>query len=194
MNIFVYKSLLKNGYIKPESKNYLWLPEMEFISTKESSKRIEIYKDIINFKDMTLFAINGGGDFFAWHNDDIVYFIDCCTGEGTAYASNLEGAIYRRILEFSCGDYVEFCTNEEKIIYGDDSEFFISEDEATEMLIAYRNGFGMIFKNEWLLFIDNMIQKGFFNGNSFISYEKSFDTIKNSLGFDKINQKIDFHI
>ena len=171
-------------------EDYIWLPEMEWLDTVEANKRHKNWSNIFDLSNLEIFAIDGGGDMFAWFTGgelkDAVIFIDLVSDGGELFASDLASAIFRRIMEFASGVYTDFCSDQEKQAMDErDSEYYISESEAVDLLKEYRSRFGKYFKAEWNEILDNMISCGFKDGDSFISYEESFKAVQRLLHFDR---------
>jgi len=170
MNNDVYNFLLKNRFVDSKSSNYIWIPEMFFFDPE----RIDYYNnnryDYLKTENYFIFAKNAYGDFFAWNkNDESVIICDQGSGYGMVFAPNLAAAIFRRIIEFASGEYVDFCSDEEKEeMDSDEAEEYISEKEALGLMKLYKSGFCSIFKSEWIEVIDNLIDNGFADDDSFI--------------------------
>ena len=163
----LYIKLLKMGYCDYNNPNYVWLPEMEFLTPEKMEYRKNVYNKLLYLDDLTI----GGEDFFAWQNDDSVVFIELGTGNKKIFSMNLNDAIFRRIIEFASGEYVDMCTNADKAdMDSENSEYYISEDEAKTLLKLYVDTFGDFFCEEQRNLIINLINSGFLdNNNAFIS-------------------------
>lgn len=142
--------------------------------------RKKLWSDTLSVDNLTIFAIDGYGDLFAWKPDDSVVFIEIDTRCCENFASNLSDAIFRRIIEFASGDYVELCSNDEKNeMDSDEAEDFISEDDAITMLRKYNNTFGKFFCEEKKEYINALIQHGFLSEQeAFISEEEVLKLIR----------------
>ena len=155
-NIELYDTLIKCGYTD------LWLPEMEFLMHDQMEYRKHLWNDTLYMDEMTVFAIDGYGNLFAWRDDDSVVFIDVGPQTCEVFSLNLADAIYRRIIEFSNGDYVEMCSNAEKSDADpEDAEYYTSEDDAIELLKQYLRTFGTFFSDEQRKHIESFIHQGF---------------------------------
>lgn len=64
-NAELYNKLFESGYIDVNSTNYVWLPEMEFLTPEDMKYRKNLYNEYYYVDDLTVFAINGAGDFLA---------------------------------------------------------------------------------------------------------------------------------
>ena len=105
---------------------------------------------------------------FAWDNEDTVWFIEHDTREKMLFASNLSGALFRRIIEFASGDYIfGFCKDDEK----DDD--LIPETEAVDILKGYVSAFGSYFDENEKEILNSLINSGFDEYGELISYERS---------------------
>ena len=179
-NVELYNTLIKNGYTE------VWLPEMEFLSPDQMEYRKQLWSDTLHMDDLTVFAIDGYGNLFAWKDNDCVVFIDIGPGKCEDFSLSLADAIYRRIIEFSNGDYVEMCSNKEKAeLDPDDAEYYTSEDDAVELLKQYLNTFGAFFSKEQRNYIELLIQQGFLpDTNAFITEEELMRTIRDLINTD----------
>lgn len=195
MNNKVYEILVTFGYTDSNTSKYIWLPEMEWIAKEDISYYNNERYSYLNVRNLFIFAINGAGDFFAWDkNDEKVIFCDQGSGYGIVFALNLEGAIFRRIVQFANGDYVDFCSDEEKNkMNSDEAEEYLCETEAIELMKTYRICFKDLFKSEWLEIINGFINNGFSNGDSFIDEQIKIDIINKHLKFRNINMKVDLN-
>ena len=131
---------------------------------------------------------------YAWFNgnefNEEVVFVDLESEYGGSFfAPNIPGAIFRRILEFAGGIYTEFCKDDEKNDE-DDSDDFISESEAFNMLKSYQSAFGNYFESEWNSTLSKMIVQGFNEQNCFINQEQVNRIIIQSLNFSKLEKPI----
>jgi hypothetical protein len=173
-NIELYDKLIKCGYTD------LWLPEMEFLMHDQMEYRKHLWNDTLYMDEMTVFAIDGYGNLFAWRDDDSVVFIDVGPQTCEVFSLNLADAIYRRIIEFSSGDYVEMCSDEEKAdMDPDDAEDYISEDDAIALLKQYLDAFRTFFSNEQRSYLERMIQQGFLpETDAFITEEEQLSLVR----------------
>ena len=87
-NIELYDKLIKCGYTD------LWLPEMEFLMHDQMEYRKHLWNDTLYMDEMTVFAIDGYGNLFAWRDDDSVVFIDVGPQTCEVFSLNLADAIY----------------------------------------------------------------------------------------------------
>ncbi len=165
----ILEEIHRRGYTDPQNNNYVWMPEMEFVSPEEALERRKLWSDSIpSLSEMTIFAVNGAGDMFAWDNEDTVWFIEHDTREKEWFASNLSGALFRRIIEFASGEYIfGFCKDDKK----DDN--LISETEAVDILKGYLYAFGSCFDESRKEILNSLIDAGFNEYGELISYEQS---------------------
>lgn len=176
------------------ASNYIWLPEMEWLGAAEASECKKIWSSSFDLQALELFAVDGYGDMYAWFkenefNEEVV-FIDLESKHGGSFfAPNIPGAIFRRILEFAGGMYTEFCKDDEKNDE-EDSEDFISESEAVNMLKSYQSAFGSYFESEWNSTLRKMIAQGFNEQNCFINQEQAKQIIIQSLNYSKLEKPI----
>lgn len=176
------------------ASNYIWLPKMEWLGETEASERKKIWSSSFNLQALELFAIDGYGDMYAWFkgnefNEEVVFVDLESEYGGSFFAPNIPGAIFRRILEFAGGIYTEFCTDDEKNDE-EDSEDYISESEAINMLKSYRSAFGNYFESEWNSTLSKMIVQGFNEQKCFINQEQVNQIIIRSLNFSKLEKPI----
>lgn len=173
--------------------NYIWLPEMEWLGETESSERKKTWSRSFDLQALELFAIDGYGDMYAWFkgnefNEEVVFIDLESECGGRFFAPNIPGAIFRRIIEFAGGIYTEFCKDNEK--YDDDSDDFISESEAIDLLKSYRSAFSEYFENEWNSILNKMIEQGLNEQSCFIDQEQVDSIIIRSLNFSKLGKPI----
>ena len=169
-NAEIYEKLLQNGITK------LWLPEMEFLDADAMASRKQLWNDTLQMDGLTVFAVNGYGDLFAWREDDSVLFVEVGPGQYQEFARSLPDAVFHRILEFAEGSYVAFCTDDDKAdMDPDDAEDYISETEATSLLRDCRDTFGAFFTEEQNACLDKLIGQGFLpDEEAFLSSEELF--------------------
>lgn len=186
-NIELYNELLKQGYIDYNNDNYIWIPEMEFLSPEKMIYRKNIYSELLKVNDLNIFAINGGGDFFAWGKDEIVLFVEHETGNCSQFALNLNDAIFRRIIEFTSERYVDMCSNDQKSLMDEeDAEYYISENDAITMLNKYVETFGEYFSKDKINCITKIAERGFCNDyNAFITDEILNKIVNDIVKIDK---------
>lgn len=165
-NAEIYQKMLECGCAD------IWLPEMELLPPEIMESRKKLWSDTLKIDDMTVFAIDGYGDLYAWRPDDSVVFIETGSGECQEFAAGLPDAVFRRIAEFANGDYAEMCSDAEKAeMDPDDAGDYISEDDAVGLLRQYQNAFGFCFSQEQKEYIDTLIQRGFLPDCSAFIYE-----------------------
>ncbi|MCQ2815576.1 MAG: hypothetical protein MJ227_04875 [Bacilli bacterium] len=186
-NTELYNEFFKQGYIDYNNEKNIWIPEMEFLTPEKMIYRKNIYSELLEINDLEIFAITGGGDFFAWTKDDIVLFVEHDTGNCSQFALNLTDAIFRRIIEFASGLYVDMCSNDEKeLMDEDDAEYYTSENDAITMLNEYAETFGKFFDQDKINCITEIVTKGFNNDyNAFITDEMLNKIISNFIKIDK---------
>ena len=157
----------------------IWMPEMEFLPVDKMEYRRELWSDQLYIDDMTVFAVDGGGNLYAWRDDDSVVYIDTGAGTSREFAPSLADAIFRRIVEFANGDYTDICSDEEKAdMSPDDAEYYTSEHEAVELLKQYNSTFGCYFGADRREYIDSLIERGFLpDMNAFITEEELIQVI-----------------
>ena len=195
MNNLIYNSLIKKGFINPNNEEYLWLPEMIWFAPDKLDYYNNDRYDYLRTEGLFLFAKNAYGDFFAWNKDDeSVLFCDQGSGYGFLYAPNLEGAIFRRIIEFANGDYVDFCFDDKKEeMDEDEAEGYISETQAISMLKEYKKSFGEYFQSGWIDALDRIIQNGLIDENGFISESQKTEIISSNLNYEQLNMSINLN-
>lgn len=195
MNSDIFKKLIDLGYVNPKSEKCVWLPDMIWFNPDKINYYNTNRYDYLHIENLFIFAKAASGDFFAWDkNNEFVIFCDHGSGYGIFFAPNLEGAIFRRIVEFANGDYVDFCYDREKYnMLEDEAEEYISESEAILMLKEYKKYFGDFFKREWLDILDEFIENGFIDENGFISESQKIELIRKCMNFDKLNNDIDLN-
>ncbi|MCR4645408.1 MAG: hypothetical protein K5695_08365 [Oscillospiraceae bacterium] len=155
-NAEIYAKLLQNGITN------VWLTEMEFLDADAMASRKQLWNDTLRMDGLTVFAVNGYGDLFAWREDDSVLFIEIGPGTCQKYAANLPDAVFRRIMEFAGGSYTPFCTDDDKSgMDPDDAEDYLSETEAASLLREYRDAFGACFTDAQNACLDKLIAQGF---------------------------------
>lgn len=170
MKNYILNKFENEGRFDRKSSKYLWIPEMEFLDSLSVNSRTIIYSESLKMEGLSMFAINGGGDFFALKEDGKVVFVNYGSGNSTVYSNNLEDAFFRRILEFSNGQYVDLCTDvEKKEMDEDDADYYTSESEARDLLISYIEVFKGIFNEEKISFMQEISKNSFDEYNEFIS-------------------------
>ena len=181
-NAEMYHKLIKCGYTD------VWLPDMEFLPYEQMDYRKHLWNDTLQLDDLTVFAIDAYGNLYAWKDDDSVVFIDVGPGMCQVFSLNLADAIYRRIIEFSSGEYVDMCSNEEKAdLDPDEAEYYTSENDAVELLKRYLSSFGSFFSEEQNNYIKLMIQNGFLpDVAAFITEEEQIRLIHKLINPDKL--------
>ena len=94
MNGF-YEKMYDSGYFNPDSENYFWVSQMEWLSENDRGK----YADIVD--EAVPIAINSGGDVWAIDNND-GHIVLCCHDEENRiyYADNLKNAVFKAIVEY----------------------------------------------------------------------------------------------
>ena len=179
-NTELYNKLTECGYTK------VWLPEMELLPQDMMDFRKQLWNDSFDLDGLTVFAVNGHGDLFAWRDDDSVVFIDIDSGMCREFALNLADALYRRIVEFANGDYADMCSNEEKAdIDPDDADYYISEEEAVGLLEKYNSTFGEFFGKEQRDYISALIQQGFLpDADAFITEDELMRLLREQIKAD----------
>lgn len=188
-----FQELYPKGNLNPESKDYLWLPEFEFLTVEKT----RYYHDVLyaDLKNVIPFAINGAGDIFGMLTSESqkqgIVFYTHDPESATLFAPNMPGAVFRRIMEFACGSYADFCSDEEKADMDEwDAEDYTSETEAIEMLVSYRKGFGEQFPASWNRILDTMVADGFAEGDAFVSYTYANEVILQQLGLTMLHAPI----
>ncbi|MBR5371871.1 MAG: hypothetical protein IK130_06625 [Oscillospiraceae bacterium] len=179
-NAEIYQKLLDAGITN------VWLPDMEFLPPDQMEKRKALWKDDLLVDDLTIFAVDGYGSFYAWRPDDSVIFVDIGPADTHEAASCLPDAVFRQIIEFANGDYAELCTDAEKAdMDPDDAEDYTSESEAIGLLKQYRAAFGAYFTQEQNDYLDTLIQNGFLpDCAAFIEEEEMMRIIRDRLHVD----------
>ncbi len=176
-NAEIYHAMPENGLTD------IWLPEMEFLPPDQAEYRKSLWQDTLEMDELTVFAVDGYGDMFAWRPDDSVVFIETDTGTCTKYASCLPDAVFRRIIEFANGDYTEMCSDAYKAgLDADEAEDCISERDAVGLLKQYQSAFGNYFSQDKKEYIDSLIQHGFLpDCNAFLYEEQMISVIRDLL-------------
>ena len=114
---------------------------MEFLTLEQMDERKQLWNDTPYMDDLTVFAIDGYGNLFAWKEDESVVFIDIGLGLSRDFSMTLSDAIYRRVIEFSSGEYVKMCSNEEKAgMDPDDAEDYTSESSILYLISFLKYG------------------------------------------------------
>ena len=173
-NAELYHKMIEGGCTN------VWLPEMEFLPLEQMDERKQLWNDTLYMDDLTVFAIDGYGNLFAWRDDETIVFIDVGPGLCRDFSTSLSDAIYRRVIEFSSGDYVEMCSNEEKAdMDPDDAEDYTSEDDAIALLKQYLDAFGAFFSIEQRSYLERLIQQGFLpETDAFITEEEQLSLVR----------------
>ncbi len=162
MSKAIYEDLYSQGVFDVRSENYLWLPEMEFLSHESSRKRKDIWSEYLNIDEYVPFAINGGGDFYAWNAGDSVIFVEHDSGNGRLYALSLMDAVFRHIVEIAAGMYADICSDEDKeAMDEDEAEYYTSESEVVELLNRCANCFRGRFTDEQNEYLSSLCVRGF---------------------------------
>ena len=171
------------------ANNYLWLNDMEWYSCEEI--RNYDYEEG-EHQNIIPFAHTGGGDKWIWYLEDsdrlpvgLCYHDDY---EGTFYAENIEGAIFRNILEFISNSCFYISPSEAK-------SYQLSITETRDFLLDWRNRFDKWFDVSWLKELDEFIKLDFKlcntkfgNYYALITPEEASKKIEKYLNFDLINK------
>ena len=195
MNKHMFNELIAQRYFVAGDSDYIWLPEMEWLDKNEAFERKKVWSDVFNLQELELFAIDGYGDMYAWFTEGVykeqVAFISLDSEfGGEFFAPNLSAAIFRRILEFSSGLYTKFYTNNEEVNMADSDEY-MSESEAVEILTRCRLAFGSYFEDQWNKILNKMIERGINDQNCFINEDKiSLQELTHILNYKKIGTSI----
>ncbi|MCF0159081.1 MAG: hypothetical protein HUJ83_11295 [Veillonella sp.] len=186
-----YNTLNKLGYINPNADTYLWLDDMEWMSSDE----INNYKyEEGELRSLIPFAHTSGGDKWVWikisGEDD--YAVGLCETEevyGIYYAKNTEAAIVRQIIEYVAGS--NFYINE-----NDAKSYQISEDQLKLQLLEWMHILKDIISEENIRLISDLRKKHLKQTNSkygnwyaLLSKEEEEELIKEYIGFDMLNQR-----
>lgn len=189
----IYKEMENLNYTKANSKEYLWLYDMEWLEIGE----------ILNYDyeegeshEIIPFAHTGGGDKWVWIlNNNIelpvglCYHDDC---EGIYYAKNLQDAFFRQILDFVSG-----------------SNFYIHEEAAESYqmdihnlrryLNTWRTKLGRFFSKENNEVIDSLLEKDlklcksiYGEWYALLTEEESNEILKRYVDFELINQNFEW--
>lgn len=195
MNKQMLNDLIAQKYLAAGDSDYIWLPEMEWLDPNEAFERKKVWSDVFDLQSLELFAIDGYGDMYAWftegeYKEQVVFIsLDSELG-GEFFAPNLPAAIFRRILEFSSGLYLNFYSNDKKIKITDPDEY-MSEPEAVEILKRCRIAFGSYFDVQWNKVLNKMIEQGINDQNCFINEDKiSLQELSHILNYEKIGTPI----
>lgn len=171
----ILQELYEAGYSNTASENYVWLPEFEWLSPEKMQYyREKLYPEL---KNVIPFAINTGGDFYGLYSvgadEQLVIFYTHDSGQAVYFAKSVQAAVFHQIIRFTCGDYVDMCTDEEKEgMNEEEAEDYISESEAVEMLHRYCKTYGRFFPECWTDKLMEIADGGFLDGNAFIPYEE----------------------
>ncbi|MEK4424984.1 hypothetical protein [Solibacillus sp. FSL K6-1523] len=184
----MYLEMNKLGWLDVKNRNYLWLNEIKWKS----------HSEVMNYKheegeidSIFPFAVTGRGDKWVWKDESDRLLVALCFHddyEGVIYAENLEGAIFRNILEYVSSAH--FYVDEKN------AEFFqIDIEELRNCLIDWRKKFHQWFKDEWLEELDDLVKMELKNcetryGSYFalLTPDEASSKTEKFLGFDRINE------
>lgn len=188
----IYAEMDKLGWLDTSETNsylYLWLNDMEWYRC-EDIRNYE-YEDG-EVKNIVSFAHTGGGDKWGWYLEEsnrlpvVLCYHDEC--EGMFYAENIEGAIFRNILEFVS----------DSLFYVDASKaesYQLNIVEIRQYLLNWRRRFDKWFNKSWLEELDEFIKLKFKichtkygNYYALLTPEEADEKIKKYLDFDLINK------
>lgn len=178
--------------------DYVWLNDMEWYSLDEILKWEENKEShIVNSQYIIPFAQTGGGDVWGWYIEDISNpIVVLCYHDdiiGKVYAENLEGALFRHILEFvsDCNFYT---------LSG--KSYQMDCESAKRYISEWIDKFGQYFKPEWNSELEKILSldlkyyketrypKVNFGYETFLTPEESEKLITKYLIFDKIDTEI----
>lgn len=176
----------KYGWLNSENDNYLWLDDMEWLDIQEI---YEYEYENGEIRNIVPFAVTGGGDKWIWYIEDdkitsvgLVYHDDI---NGKFYSENLEGAIFRNILEFvsdSC-----FYIDE------DDAESYqISIDELRALLSDWINKLRGFFQEAWVRELEKLQSLDFKYCHT--DYGDYYALLTPKEAKDKIKHYLDFNL
>ena len=191
MNKAVFDEFFNKGLLDVRSENYIWLPEMEFLSEESSQKRKGMWSEYLFIDEYVPFAINGGGDFYAWKGDDTVVFVEHDSGNGRIYAGSFMDALFRHIIEIAAGMYVDICSDEDKASMDeDDAEYYSSESEIIALIDKCEKCFGDRFNNEQNQCLRDLRGRGFSEEGILIDHDEMIRIIDKSNAYS--NETIRF--
>jgi hypothetical protein len=167
-----------------DTQKYIWLYDMEWL-TCDKIMNYEYESNLI-----IPFAHTAGGDKWAWYLDDMsklpVVFCPHDDDEGIFYAPNIEGAMFRQILEFAS----------QNNFYSENGQpWEMSILEAKKHLINWKKRFDKWFKKEWIYELDKLINSdlNYYEHNYggyyvLITPDEAKDKIEKYLSFSFLNK------
>jgi len=175
--------------ISSDPDKYLWLCDLEWYKFEEI-QNYEYEED--EYQNIVPFAHTGGGDKWVWYLEASGKMAVglCCHDdtEGTFYAENLEGAIFRNILEFVSNSYFYINSSEAK-------SYQLNVSETRNYLVDWRNRFDKWFNVMWLKELDELIKLDFKYCHTqygdyyaLITPEEAGKKIEKYINFDLINK------
>ena len=173
MNREIFNKLIEKG-----NSDILFIPDMEFLSKEEMEKRKNLYADTYKIDDMTIFAINGGGDFWAWDSSEKVYFVELGSGNCKLFAINLVDAIFRQVIECASGMTMELCTDDEKEeMDEDDAEYYYSESECKQLIEDFIKEFNTHLSEYEKSIVERTLNQELNDENTLLSFEEYQEVI-----------------
>ena len=147
----VYKKMVEAGLTKFKGGNYLWLNDMEWVSSDKLKKEEYVSEDIIFVIE---FAFTGGGDQWVWvaNNINSDYYVGIHYTEeefGRYYAKNMQDAILKHIIEYVSDSNFYLGEKEAECLE-------ISEKELKELLYNWSEKFQGIIKDEYIDIIKDL--------------------------------------
>ncbi|MGE7944884.1 hypothetical protein ACQKNB_22800 [Lysinibacillus xylanilyticus] len=184
----IYLEMNRLGWLDAESRDYLWLNEMKWKSQTE----VMNYKHEEGEIDSIIpFAVTGRGDKWVWKEESNRLLVALCFHddyEGVIYAENLEGAIFRNILEYVSSAH--FYTDEKKA-----ESFQIDIEELRNYLVNWRKRFNRWFNDEWLYELDELeklelkiCETQYGSYFALLTPDEARSKTKKFLNFDRINE------
>lgn len=186
MNREIFAKLTEKGI-----SDSLFIPDMELLSKEEAEKRTDIYSGSYRINDMTVFAINGGGDFWAWRPDEKVYFTELGTGNCKLFALNLADAVFRQIIECVSGMATELCTDDEKAeMDEEDAEYYFSESDCKNLIKEFIGEFDAYLSDYEKSAAEKALNHEFDDENALLSFEEYQDVITHLLNGESSEETI----
>ncbi len=185
-SIDLYNTMQKSGTFDPESNNYIWIRDMEWIDPKQ----IENYKGEVP-ENVIPIAVTGAGDVWGINDNKIIlYYHD--DDEELYYADNLINAVFRAIVEYlSDNDFTAESENDENNAVC--AAMYVKK--YTEIFLGY---FSDEQINDLREIIKNNINEFHYNNgsvyHSFISVEEADKIIKKYINTDDVDNTENINI
>lgn len=168
-----YTKMYNIGYFNPNSKNYFWVNQMEWLSENDKEK----YSDITD-ENVVPIAKNSGGDIWGIDNTN-GYIVLCCHDEEKRiyYADNLKNAVFRAIIEYLSDN--SFDT--ENLDDDDEDTEVFARKYVDECINLFKDDFSAEKISDLKSIAENKIEEYSYGGytyKSFISVEEADKIIK----------------